>query len=93
MAMNGHFSIIVDNKSIQTMRTRFLNCVNSVNSVVLRETSLTISDLTGKPGPIPFTCSRTVHCVLEHCSEMLERNISAQFYCSFLHGVQIFEVF
>ena len=36
---------------------------------------------------IPFTCSRTESCVLEHCSGMLERNISAQFYCSVLNGV------
>ena len=32
-------------------------------------------------------CSRTVYCVLEHSSVMLERNISAQFYCSVLNGV------
>ena len=38
-------------------------------------------------GCIPFTCSRTVYCVLEHCSGMLERNISAQFYCSVLNEV------
>ena len=38
-------------------------------------------------GHIPFTCSRTVYCVLEHCSGMFERNISAQFYCSVLNGV------
>ena len=38
-------------------------------------------------GRIPFTCSRTVYYVLEHCSEKLERNISAQFYCSVLNGV------
>ena len=36
---------------------------------------------------ILFTCSRTVYCVPEHCSGMLERNISAQFYCSVLNGV------
>ena len=40
-------------------------------------------------GCIPFTCSRTVYCVLEHCSGMLERNISAQFYCSVLNGVSL----
>ena len=38
-------------------------------------------------GHIPFTCSRTVYCALKHCSEMLERSISAQFYCSVLNGV------
>ena len=38
-------------------------------------------------GRIPFTCSRTVYCVPEHCSGMLERKISAQFYCSVLDGV------
>ena len=38
-------------------------------------------------GRIPFTCSRTVFCVLEHCSGMLERNISAQSYCFVLNGV------
>ena len=38
-------------------------------------------------GRIPFTCSRTVYCVPEHCSRMLQRNISAQFYCSVLNRV------
>ena len=38
-------------------------------------------------GRIPFTCSRTVYCVLEHSSGMLERNILAQFYWSVLNGV------
>ena len=40
-------------------------------------------------GRIPFTCSRTVYCVLEHCFGMLERNISAQFYFPVLNHVVI----
>ena len=37
-------------------------------------------------GRIPFPCSRKMYYALEHCSGMLERNISAQFYCSVLNG-------
>ena len=38
-------------------------------------------------GRIPFSCSRMVYCILEHCSGMRERNTSGQFYCSVLSGV------
>ena len=49
--------------------------------------SFRIKNASFHKGRISFTGSRTVYCVLELCSGMLERNISAQFYCSVLNGV------
>ena len=43
-------------------------------------------NIRGNAGRVPFTCSRMLYCVPEHCSGMLERNISAQFYCSVQNG-------
>ena len=41
-------------------------------------------------GRIPFTCSRTVCCVLEHCSGMLERNTVFQYSFTVLFSLEYF---
>ena len=59
----------------QTLKIDVFNCVTSVISVVLRETTLTISDLTGEPVTVEPGIERVVSLIATEISEITRLTI------------------